>query len=219
MIRAMIFDLDGTLIDTPTGIVKAFCKVLTDLGFKNVPESAIRNTIGMPLESAFSVLMEVSVADNNICRAIELYQQNFREIILPKAPSLLFPGVKETLEQLKKEGKLLAIATSKYFKSAEALLKAAGIQHFFDVIIGADQVTKPKPDPEMGFMVMSMLGVTSDESVMVGDTTHDLKMANSAGMTSIAVTYGIHDIETLRSEKPSLITSDFRDILNFVIHY
>jgi len=203
MKNAAIFDLDGTLINTPQGIVETFIATLRLMKFNVADASAIRATIGLPLEKAFSKLMEIELPDERVGNAVKNYQSLFRDIVLPKAKSLIYPGVEQGLHRLKEDGFLLAIATSKVFKSAEALVKASGLWEYFDFVVGADQVTLPKPHPEMGFLVMNTLGVSSQHAVMVGDTTHDLFMARDAGMRSIAVTYGIHDLVTLQQFPPA----------------
>lgn len=216
MRNTLIFDLDGTLLDTPSGIVESFTLTIAELDFPTVAQQEIRNTIGMPLEKAFAQVLNIDVNDALIVKAIELYQKNFRQVILPKAEELMFPNVKETLVKLKEQGKTLAVATSKYHASAVTLLEAAGLLKLFDLVVGADQVSEPKPAPEMGFYVMKQLDTNAEDSIMVGDTTHDLNMAHSAGMASIAVSYGVHSVETLQTTNPNYLIDDFADICTLV---
>ena len=140
----------------------------------------------------------------------------FKEIILPRAEKLLFPGVADGLATLRDQGFTLAVATSKFYVSADALLAAAGIRDRFAMVIGADQVTCPKPDPEMAQVIMREFGVSAERAVMVGDTTHDLLMAMAAGMRSIAVTYGVHSVQELKSADPTWIADTFDDVLKCV---
>jgi phosphoglycolate phosphatase len=140
----------------------------------------------------------------------------FREIILPRAGDLIFPGVRDGLVDLHGQGVALAVATSKFYASADALLTAAGLREWFDVVVGADQVTHPKPHPEAGQIIMRRLGISADRTVMVGDTTHDLLMAKAAGMPSIAVTYGVHSAEELKSADPTFIAETFGDVLRWI---
>ncbi|WP_269208777.1 HAD family hydrolase [Dickeya chrysanthemi] len=88
----VIFDLDGTLVDTPSGIVSAFVTTLRDLGLPFEDRRAIRATIGLPLEKAFSQLLSLPVDDERVAAAIRRYQAVFREQVLPLAPGLVFPG-------------------------------------------------------------------------------------------------------------------------------
>ncbi|MBP2847450.1 HAD family hydrolase [Dickeya oryzae] len=209
----IIFDLDGTLVDTPSGIVSAFVTALRDLGMPVEDRSAIRATIGLPLEKAFSQLLSLPVEDERIAQAIRQYQAVFREQVLPQAPGLVFPGVVDGLSLLKRQGYMLAVATSKVFASASALLDAAGLAPFFDLVLGADMVTHPKPHPEMGLLAMSRLGAEASTTAMVGDTTHDLLMAKQAGIAAIAVTWGIHHAGQLKSAEPQVIVDTFGEVV------
>jgi uracil phosphoribosyltransferase len=209
-----IFDLDGTLIDTPKGIVEAFQSVLRQMGVKGKGSPEINNTIGLPLEKAFAQLLGVSTTDRAVHRAISLYQEAFKALVLPSAENLIFPGVIAGLTQLRREGFALAIATSKYYKSADSLLTAAKIRDLFDLVVGADQVIKPKPNGEMGQRIMKELGFSSGQTVMVGDTTHDMIMAKSVGIRGIAVTYGVHDAQTLSCINPDWLVSSFHDVVD-----
>jgi pseudouridine-5'-phosphate glycosidase len=213
---AVIFDLDGTLVDTPRAIVETFTAVFAAIGVPARDRGAIRATIGLPLEQAFSKLIGVPVDDAQVAQGVRQYQALFKEHVLPRARSLVFPGVAEGLAALRDQGFALAVATSKFQVSAEALLTAAGLRDHFAIVVGADQVTEPKPSPESGRLIMDRLGVRADRAVMVGDTTHDLQMARAAGMRSIAVTYGVHGVQELRSQEPTWIADTFGDVVSCV---
>jgi phosphoglycolate phosphatase len=209
-----IFDLDGTLVDTPSAIVETFSAVLAAMALQAQEASTIRATIGLPLERAFSQLMNVPLEDARVAHGIAKYQLLFRELVLPRAESLLFPGVLEGLSALREQGFLLAVATSKFYASADALLKAAGLRGHFDVVVGADQVSLPKPNPEMGHLILKTLSIGAERTVMVGDTTHDLVMARAAGMRSVAVTYGVHSAHELQSADPTWMVDTFEGVRN-----
>ncbi|MFC5801287.1 HAD family hydrolase [Streptomyces formicae] len=213
MIAVAVFDLDGTLVDTPRGIVKTFTAVFEVMGLKAPHPDEIRATIGMPLELAFGTLMGLPAYDEQVTEGIKRYQSLFRDIVLPKAADLLFPGVADGLAVLRDQGVTLAVATSKFYASADALLTAAAIRDQFSVVVGADQVTHPKPHPESGQVVLRELDVPGEDTVMVGDTTHDLLMARACGMRSIAVTYGVHSESELRSAHPAWLADTFDDVL------
>ena len=214
--HAVIFDLDGTLVDTPRAIVETFTAAFASMGVQARDASAIRATIGLPLERAFSKLLEVPLEDERVAHGVRQYQAFFKELILPRAGTLLFPGVADGLVTLRGQGFFLAVATSKFYASADALLKAAGLREHFDMVVGADQVKHPKPHPEMGQLIMQTLGVSAERAVMVGDTTHDLLMARAAGMRSVAVTYGVHSLQELKSSEPTWIADTFGDVLKCV---
>ncbi len=216
MTHVAIFDLDGTLVDTPRAIVETFTAAFAAMGVQAQDASAIRATIGLPLEKAFSQLMGVPLEDGRVAQGVKQYQALFKEIVLPRARSLLFPGVAEGLATLHGQGLTLAVATSKFYASADALLRAAGLRDHFSVVVGADQVAQPKPHPEIGQVVMQRLGASPERAVMVGDTTHDLLMARAAGMRSVAVTYGVHSVQELKSSDPTWIADTFDDVLKCI---
>jgi phosphoglycolate phosphatase len=219
MKSAVIFDLDGTLIDTPRGIVETYKAALKSMDVEFDDLSAIRATIGLPLPKAFSIFLQLAADDPRVAYAMKQYQTLFKSIVLPKARELVFPGVVEGLAELKSQGFALAVATSKVFTSAEALIKAAGLWEQFDLVVGADQVKQPKPHPEMGHFTMEQLGTLPGHTIMVGDTTHDLLMARDAGMRSIAVTYGVHDVQELKSGEPTWIVNTFGEVVQCCIDH
>lgn len=216
MTHAVLFDLDGTLVDTPLAIVETFTAAFASMGVQARDPSAIRATIGLPLEQAFSRLLGAPLEDAQVSHGVKQYQVLFRELILPRAGRLVFPGVADGLSTLRGQGVALAVATSKFYASADALLKAAGLRDQFDLVLGADQVSKPKPNPEMGLLIMQKLEVSAERAVMVGDTTHDLLMARAAGMRSVAVTYGVHSVQELKSSEPTWMADTFGDVLKCI---
>jgi phosphoglycolate phosphatase len=214
MKHLVIFDLDGTLVDTPSAIIEAFSVAFESMGVSSRDPAAIRGTIGLPLEEAFSRLLDLPVKDPQVATGVRQYQVAFKDVVLPRAQKIIFPGVIEGLKTLQREGFTLAIATSKFYASADLLLKSAGIRDFFAMVVGADQVKRPKPNPDSGLYILQELGIPSHCTVMVGDTTHDLLMAKAAGIRSIAVTYGIHSTEELKSAEPTWIAHSFDEVLN-----
>lgn len=204
-----LFDLDGTLVDTPRAIVQTFEATFADLGLQPVDDEAIRATIGMPLDGAFAKLLAIRSGDPLAAEAVRRYQSLSKAILLPRARALVFPGVEEGLSRLAAHGIALAVATSKVQASAEALLEAAGLDRHFAAVVGADRVARPKPYPDCGHLAMALVGAGPSSTVMVGDTTHDLLMARAAGMRSLAVTYGVHAREDLARADPAYIVGDF----------
>jgi len=209
MTGLVAFDLDGTLLDTPRAIVTAFAATLDCLGLPERDPQEIRATVGRPLEDAFAQLLGAERDDPLVERAVGQYQRLYRERIVPKAAGLLFPGVDQGLALLARHGHRLAVATNKYTRSAKALLDAAGIRERFAMIVGADAVTKPKPDAEAALLISRVLGVGPAQAVVVGDTTHDLGMARNAGMRSVAVTYGVHATAQLKAAEPTWLADSF----------
>lgn len=212
----VLFDLDGTLIDTPRGIVETFENALEHLGVTSCDETAIRMTIGLPLDRAFGILLGVPADDAQVGEGMAHYQKMFRQIVLPRARALVFPGVREGLAMLRSRGVTLAVVTSKVTASAEALLAASGLRNMMSLVVGADQVVHPKPDPEMADLACRALGLSPKHTVVVGDTTHDVQMARAARMRSIAVTYGVHDVALLRAAQPTWVAGSFNEVFKLL---
>ncbi|GGW75710.1 HAD family hydrolase [Streptomyces caelestis] len=212
-----MFDLDGTLVDSPRAIVETFAAAFEAMGVAPRDPADVRATIGLPLEQAFATLLGVSRDDARTAEGVARYQEAFRTVILPRAHSLVFPSVAEGLDELRRRGLDLAVVTSKFHASAEALLSAAGLLDRFSVLIGADDVTRPKPHPESGQVAIARCGAEPERAVMVGDTTHDLFMAQAAGVRSIAVTYGVHSRTELAAAGPSHIADSFDEVVAYIL--
>lgn len=216
----IMFDLDGTLFDTERAIIEAFHAAFSSLNYPHLPTPKdIKATIGLPLEKAFSILVGQPKNSGAVTQLCQEYQQQFKLTLLPKAESLLFPGVISGLAKLKQQNYSLSVTTNKFARSANSLLEAAGIAHFFDIVVCADEVTAKKPAPESGNKILSYYGVTPTDALMVGDTTHDILMANNLGSDTIAVNYGIHSEHELCTASPKWIVSNFDDVVNTAIKY
>ncbi|MEH0419636.1 HAD-IA family hydrolase [Streptomyces sp. B21-083] len=217
MTRVAMFDLDGTLVDSPRAIVEAFGVAFEAMGADPRDPADVRATIGLPLEQAFGKLLGVPQDDPRVAEGVAQYQKAFRTVILPRAKSLVFPGVAEGLDELRRRGVVLTVATSKFHASADALLTAAGLRDHITVLIGADDVTYPKPHPESGLLILERLDARPEHAVMVGDTTHDLRMAEAAGIASVAVTYGVHQRAELDAARPTYVAETFPEVVAHII--
>lgn len=217
MIELVVFDLDGTLVDTPSGIVTAFGATFDSVGVGPASPGDIRATIGLPLAQAFATLIEVPESNPLVARCVATYQVLFAEIVLPTARSLVFPGVSAGLAALRQHGLVLAVATSKFLANADALLVAAELRPLFSLVVGADQVSRPKPSPDIAEYVLNSLDVAPSCALMVGDTTHDIGMANAAGMRSIAVSYGVHSRDALAACGPTWASDNFAAVVTHAL--
>src|SRR5262249_33252322 len=151
-----------TLVDSPRAIVETFTAAFASMGLPVPAAAAIRATIGLPLERAFSTLLGVPLTDGRVTLGARRYVELFGELILPRAAELVFPGVAAGLAELRARGRTLAVATSKYYASADALLTAAGLREHIAVLVGADQVANPKPHPESVLLILQRLDVPAD---------------------------------------------------------
>jgi len=213
VLNAVIFDLDGTLVDTPYVIVQTALAALEEKGCTGPTADAIRATIGLPLTIAFSGLLGLPEDHGNVLGCVDEYRRLWRERVVPRSKEFLYPGVLEGIAQLHQSGVRMGVATSKAQAGAVAQLEAAGIARYFEVVAGYDAVSRPKPEPDLALYVVDKLGVLPESAVVVGDTTHDLLMARAAGLRAIAVTYGAQSEATLRGESPPFVAQDFAGVL------
>jgi phosphoglycolate phosphatase len=215
-LQAVIFDLDGTLVDTPKVIVATALEALRGRPLAMPEPQSIRATIGLPLTVAFSGLLGLPEGSPEVEEVVQEYRRLWRANVVPRSSDLLYPGVGEGVQLLRDLGLRLAVATSKVRSGALAQLEAAGIAEHFQVVAGFDSVERPKPDPQMARYVLGQLGAEPEAAVVVGDTTHDLLMAHGAGLRAIAVTYGAHDEATLRTESPDWLAGDFPEVVRLL---
>ncbi|SDP95266.1 phosphoglycolate phosphatase [Actinopolyspora xinjiangensis] len=213
MTRAIVFDLDGTLADTPAAIAELLVEVAAEFGVTVTPEQAAK-TVGRPLEESFGELLGKREEDSETESAVTRYRELFEQRVIGKKTELLYPSVVEGLRILRDSGAKLAVGTSKITPTAEALLSAMEIRDFFDVVVGHDKVSRGKPNPEMGQRSAYELGVPVQECVYVGDTVSDMQMAREAGMGAVAVTYGVAPRSELNKLNGVTCCDDFMAVVN-----
>ena len=175
----IVFDLDGTLIDTSDLVVDSWKHVIKYYTGKEADRTAILHTFGEPIEKTMKLLFP----NENQKEALEIY----RKYQAKKAEEKIkvFDGIKDMLQALKDRGKTLGIVTSRTRITAEVYVKMTGINKFFDTLITCDDVVKHKPSPEPLLLALSNLGAEKRDSIMIGDTRFDIGCANSAGVESV----------------------------------
>jgi HAD superfamily hydrolase (TIGR01549 family) len=206
--RGVVFDLDGTLIDTPAAIARITAEVLGERGV-NVARETILAGVGHPLERNFVEYFGLPADDPEVVSAAAEYRRRFSEHVHAAGTSLLYPGVAEGLGKLREHGLLLAIATSKVQAAAKALVELTGIAEFFTAIAGDDSVPAGKPDPAMAHHAAALLGLPAEQCAVVGDGVADMGMARAAGMAALGVTYGVTDAAGLRTAGATELAESF----------
>jgi phosphoglycolate phosphatase len=194
--RLVVFDWDGTLIDSAGTIVQCIQDAARDVAIEVPSSERARHVIGLGLHDS----LRHAVPGLPVERYREFADHYRRHFLARQDSMLLFPGVLELLERLNKE-KLLAIATGKSRRGLDRALDAENLRRFFASSRCADE-THPKPDPAMLLELMEELAVDKADTLMIGDTSHDLEMARAAGVDALAVTYGAHDETGLRACSP-----------------
>lgn len=190
--RLIVFDWDGTLIDSTDAIVRAAQAAIADLGLPPRASRSIKEIIGLGLREAWERLYPEFEGE------YEDFVLRYREHFFASRQqrSELYPGVREVLCELRERGKLLAIATGKSRRGLDKDLERIGLDSLFHLSRTADE-TDSKPSPRMLQEIMAQLAAHPRETLMVGDTEYDLRMASAAGVAAVGVNWGAHDYERL----------------------
>lgn len=204
----IIFDWDGTLMDSIAKIVHCFQAAFEDSSVPDPGEQAIRHVIGLGLDEAVTALLP-RVDAGTRARVVERYRQHF--LHLDQTGMELFPGVRAGLEALAGQGYLLAVATGKARRGLDRVLRDSGTAHLFRATRCADEAFS-KPHPRMLEDILEHTGVAAGRALMVGDTTYDMQMARHAGMDGLAVTYGVHERERLVEHGPLACLDSFTEV-------
>jgi phosphoglycolate phosphatase len=206
--KLIVFDWDGTLMDSEARIVSCIQAAFADVGEMPPPREAARDVIGLGLDEAMTVLWPDGEVDQRR-RLVDRYRYHF--LGANETEASLFPGARGLLEGLGDRGHLLAVATGKSRRGLEAALASTGLKRIFNATRCADE-TLSKPHPEMLLQLMNELGTAPSETLMVGDTEYDMQMARNAGVDALAVCYGVHAPERLQRHDPLDCVADLRDI-------
>lgn len=209
----LIFDWDGTLMDSIARIVNCFGNACADAGLPIPLESATRHVIGLGLTEAVDALLPG--VDNALrARVVTRYREHFLDI--DRTPIPLFDGVRAGLEELARHGYLLAVATGKSRRGLDRVLQETGMAALFVATRCADEA-RSKPHPQMLGDLLDYTGLKAEHAVMVGDTTYDLQMARTVAMDSLAVSYGVHTREVLLAHAPRACLDSFDEVRRWLL--
>jgi len=201
--EVLIFDWDGTVMDSRAAIVDCLKLAIVECGYKVPDEIALADLIGLGLQQAFERLYP-DLGQHDIEQLCGAFRRAF---LLPgMRKSVLFPGVRKTLDELRK-GYLLAVATGKSRKGLDRDLEEARLSGYFPITRTADE-TLSKPNPAMLFEIITDLDTEPGKCLVIGDTDYDLNMAHNANVDAVAVTCGVHDSERLLAAEPLALLTD-----------
>ena len=213
-IKLVIFDFDGTLADTKENIILTFQMTMKELGVEIKSRQECAATIGLTLEDAFKVLYPGMAAEKYILLR-DTYRRIFKEnrkILVPG----LFPEVMETLEELRRRGYLMSIASSRQSPSLQSFLEDMKIAHLFEYAVGGDNVEHPKPAPDAVLQILRHYNLSAEEAFVVGDMPFDINMATNAGVKSCGVTWGNADAAQLRESGANYIIDKMSQLLEIL---
>jgi len=207
----IVFDWDGTLMDSAAAIVAAIMAACRDLGIEPPSEERARHIIGLGLQDAIrSALPNLPARDYG--RLAERYRHHY---LSRDAELSLFPGARELVADLHAGGRRLAVATGKSRQGLQRALAHSGLGELFHATRCADECSS-KPHPAMLLEIMEALEVDRGAVLMVGDTTHDLQMARNAGVDGLAVSFGAHPETALLAERPVACAGSFVELAAWI---
>lgn len=205
--RLVVFDWDGTLLDSAGAIVACIQAAAVDLGLPPPDDKTARQVIGLGLHDALSQALP-GVPSGEYQAVAERYRHHY---LSQDHELALFAGAHELVEELYAAGCLLGVATGKSRLGLNRALEASGLKRYFHATRCADECSS-KPAPDMLLEIMDELGASPKHTLMIGDTTHDLQMARNAGVGALAVGYGAHPREALEAEQPLGLFDEFTEL-------
>ncbi len=193
----IVFDWDGTLLDSAGGIVESIQEAARDLRLPVPARETASHVIGLGLHDSLRTAVP-TLPEDKYREFAEAYRRHF---LARQGTMALFPGVREVLQDLHAAGHRLAVATGKSRRGLEHAFELTALRRYFAASRCADE-TNPKPHPAMLLELMQQLAAAPGQALMIGDTSHDLEMARGAGVDALAVTYGAHPPDALRALAP-----------------
>lgn len=215
MPRLVMFDLDGTLIDSVPDLAVAVDKMLKQLKRPAASIEQVRTWVGngvrvLVRRALAGSLDHEAVSDADTEEALALFMEAYAD---SHEHSALYPGVRETLKWLKSQGIEMALITNKPERFVGPLLDEMRIGRYFRWIIGGDTLPQQKPDPTALFFVMKMAEVSAGEAIFIGDSRSDVLAAKAAGVQCVATSYGYNHGRPIAEESPALVIDDLRQLL------
>jgi len=201
----LVFDLDGTLIDSSTGVVDAVNYSLRMMNQPEQPRERIARFIGFPLSCMYREFTSVSVEELH-----RHFQSRASEVMV--ASAVVLDGVPETLEQLHRAGYKMAIATTKIRAHVEGIVEKHGWGRYFDALVASDEVVKVKPAPDAFRLAVERLGSIPRRAIVVGDTINDVYAAHAVPMKVVAVESPYGDLAELQASRPDYLIKSLSEL-------
>jgi phosphoglycolate phosphatase len=206
-VRLLIFDLDGTLIDSRLDLVHSVNATLDHMGRAPLPHETIESYVGNGVTVLMHRALGPAATEEEIRRSQEYFLSYYRLHMLDN--TVAYPGVREALESLR--GRSMAVLTNKPVRFSEEILKGLGISQYFSFIYGGNSFENKKPDPIGVQTLLRDLSAAPTEAMMVGDSAVDVRTARNAGIWSCGVTYGL-GTASLRADPPDLLLDNLAEL-------
>ncbi len=211
--RLLIFDLDGTLIDSQRDLANSVNASRAHLGLSPLEDQLIYSYVGNGAPVLIRRALGPEAAQSDVDRALEFFLHYYHEHKLDS--TRLYPGVREALDELYAAGHVLAVLTNKPWRISEAIVAGLGVQSHFQRVYGGNSFAEKKPHPVGIATLMAELSVTRERTVMVGDSWVDIRTARNASVTACGVTYGFQP-ESLKADPPDLLIDNMLELAVWV---
>ena len=218
-IKLLIYDLDGTLIDSRQDIANAVNWTLAELGLKNLPAEEIAAFVGSGVTHLMGQVLDTvgagpraqprEVAPTILKRSIKIFRKRYGEHILDQTQA--YPSVRKVLEFFK--ARKQAVITNKPEGFSQTILRGLGIDSYFFRIVGGDQGFPKKPDPQALLDILKTAGASSAEVLLIGDSAIDIETGRNAGVKTAAVTYGFGKRDEIEKSRPDFLWDDLKELL------
>lgn len=215
--RLIMFDWDGTLMDSAAKIVACFQAAASDLDLPEPRRDLVERQIGLSLELAWENILtaqDETIDASRLASAVGRYRDYFLEI--DQTPMPLYPGVEEGIRLLDESGALLTIATGKARVGLQRSLRETNLERHFVYSRCGDEAFS-KPHPQMLLDTLAYCGCESSQALMIGDTSYDMQMASNAGVDSLAVSYGVQGREVLEPMSTRGCADQFSEVVRFIL--
>lgn len=210
----IVFDWDGTIINSTGLIAECIQLAATEIGYPAPTTVAAKHVIGLSLQQSIEVLFPAMMPADR-----QRFAAAFRVHYVPREEEPpLYVGIAELLSGLQHPERMLAVATGKPRAGLERAFAYTGLKPHFHFTRCADEGS-PKPHPDMLFKLMEFTGKTPDRVLMIGDTTHDLQLAQNAGVAAVGVTYGAHPTRRLQQYPAEVIVDDVAQLANWLYEH
>lgn len=213
--RLVMFDLDGTLVDSVPDLAAAVDNMLLKLGRKPAGIESVREWVGNGVHTLVRRALANHIDAEGVDEveaehALELFNRFYED---GHELTVVYPGVRDTLKWLHKQGVEMALITNKPERFVAPLLDQMKIGRYFRLIIGGDTLPQKKPDPAALFFVMKMTNIPASQSLFVGDSRSDVLAAKAAGVKCVALSYGYNHGRPIAEESPALVIDDLRKLI------
>lgn len=212
LIDCLIFDLDGTLVDTKKDIADSANKALVDLGLNTVPDEVVHSFVGKGISNLMEGCLGVERA-SEVDEAVRLFRQHYKENLTTF--SHLYPGVSDVLSHFASKKK--AVLTNKIESFSTLILEDLNVMKHFEVVWGGDTGPEMKPDPLGIETVLNRLNVSKEKTILIGDSTVDIQTGKNAGVKTCAVTYGFDSKETLQKAQPDYVIDSMKEVMDLFL--